>query len=306
MRRCFVLGTLLALGCLSIAAGAYQQPAAERTVEVQKLKENLYLLTGGGGNTAVFVRTDGVMVVDTKNPGWGKPLLDRIREITDKPVTLIVNTHSHGDHVSGNVEFPAGTEVVAHENTRENMKRMQSPPGFPQPAAGKGTIFEEHKGRGFPTKTFGDRLTLGSGADQVDLYYFGRGHTNGDAMVVFRQHRVMHMGDLFPGKQIPIMDANNGGSGVQYAGTLKKVHDGVADVEAIVTGHGPVMSRKDLLEFSTFVDEFVAAVREGKKAGRTAEQIAESWAVPPKYAGYAAPQPARLRANVDLILKELP
>jgi glyoxylase-like metal-dependent hydrolase (beta-lactamase superfamily II) len=84
------------------------------------------MLTGGGGNTAVFIGASGVVVVDTKNPGWGQPILDKIKELTPKPITTIINTHTHGDHVSGNVEFPATVEVVVHENTAANMQEMRA------------------------------------------------------------------------------------------------------------------------------------------------------------------------------------
>jgi cyclase len=302
--RSIVLGLVLALGTISISVAASRQPKGPRVVKVEKVRDNLFLLRGGGGNTAVFVQGSGVTVVDTKDPGWGQPILDAIRELTDKPVTMIINTHTHGDHVSGNVEFPEPVQIVAHENTRANMDRMEPPPGIPGPPAGGPTIFETHKGRGLPGKTFGDRLTLGSGADQVDLYYFGRAHTNGDAMVVFPSLRVMHMGDVFPGKQIPIMDSNNGGSGLAYADTLRKTHDGVPDVETIVTGHGPLMTRKDLLEYSTFIREFVDSVRTAKKSGQTVEQTADAWKMPAKYSGYAEPQRARLRANIQTIYDE--
>ena len=317
MRRSCILGAVLAVGALSIAAAAYQQPAVSggggqpqtaKVLEAQKLQDNLFVLSGeaGGGNTAVFVQANGVTVVDTKNPGWGQPILDKIKELTDKPVTMIINTHTHADHVSGNVEFPAPVDVVTHENTKANMEKMVPPPGFPAPATPAPNIFTANQGRGMPNRTFSDRLTLGSGVDQLDLYYFGRGHTNGDAIVVFPTHRVMHMGDLFPGKQIPIMDSNNGGSGIAYADTLKKTHDGVNGVQTIITGHGPLMTPKDLLEYSAFVGEFVEAVRAGKKSGQSVEQIAEGWTIPPKYTGYAAPAAARLRANVETIFKELP
>jgi cyclase len=245
-------------------------------------------------------------VVDTKNPGWGQPILDKIKELTEKPVTTIINTHTHGDHVSGNVEFPATVEVIVQENTKVNMEKMASPPGSAAPATPPQNIFTANNGRGMPKRTFKDRLTLGSGADRVDLYYFGRGHTNGDTMIVFPTLRVMHMGDLFPGKQIPIMDSNNGGSGVGYADTLKKVHNGVKNVDSIITGHSTVMAPKDLQEYSEFIREFVEAVRAGKKAGQTVDQIAGSWKVPAKYTGYAEPQAARLKANIELIFKEIP
>src|SRR5215207_8988986 len=124
MNRASVLGAVIVTGAMSMAVAAYQQPpagaspaAAPRVVQVEKLKDNLFVLTGGGGNTAVFVQANGVTVVDTKNPGWGQPILAKIQELSPKPITTIINTHSHGDHVSGNVEFPATVDIVVQENT---------------------------------------------------------------------------------------------------------------------------------------------------------------------------------------------
>ena len=94
-------------------------------VEVEKLKDNLFILKGGGGNTTVFVQSNGITVVDTKNPGWGAPILAKIQELSPKPITTIINTHTHGDHVSGNVEFPATVDIVVQENTATNMKQMR-------------------------------------------------------------------------------------------------------------------------------------------------------------------------------------
>src|SRR6266571_503827 len=119
VKRALVLGGLLSIAALTITVAAFQQPpAAPMVVEVDKLKDNLYVLKGGGGNTAVFITADGVTVVDTKLPGWGQPILDKIKELTPKPVTRLINTHTHGDHVSGNVEFPASVDIVVQENTK--------------------------------------------------------------------------------------------------------------------------------------------------------------------------------------------
>src|ERR1044071_6073949 len=166
MKRIIVLATVLTVGALSLAVAASQQPApaAPKVVGVEKLRDNLFMLTGGGGNTAVFVGASGVVVVDTKDPGWGRPILNKIKELTPKPVATIINTHTHGDHVSGNVEFPATVDIVVQENTKTNMEKMP--------------IFKEHNGRGLPKRRFKDKMTIGRGADQVDLYYFGRGHTD--------------------------------------------------------------------------------------------------------------------------------
>jgi glyoxylase-like metal-dependent hydrolase (beta-lactamase superfamily II) len=305
MRRSVVLGALIALGALSLAVSGYQAPAPQaspRVVEVEKLKDNLFMLKGGGGNTAVFVATGGVVVVDTKNPGWGQPILDKIKELTSKPVTTIINTHTHGDHVSGNVEFPASVEVVTHENTRTNMEKMAPVTGLQQTPAPN--IFTAHGGRGLPKKTFKDKLTLDKGADQVDLYYFGRGHTNGDAFIVFPALRVMHAGDIFARKGPPLIDANNGGTGVEIGETLAKAHAGVKNVDSIITGHSTVMTWADLQEYATFNKEFLAWVKAQKKAGKSVDEAAAEYKIPEKYAGYTT-NADRVKANVGVIYAEL-
>src|SRR5215472_14741756 len=131
MTRLHIIGLLLVVGAGSIGVRAYQQPAnGPKVIEVDKVKDNLFVLKGGGGNTAVFVMANGVAVVDAKNPGWGQPILDKIKELTDKPVVRLINTHTHGDHVSGNVEFPATVDIVTQENTKANMELMRAPTGF--------------------------------------------------------------------------------------------------------------------------------------------------------------------------------
>ena len=274
MRRVLVLGMVIVIGGLATLAA---QPAADapKVIEVEKVKDNLFVLRGGGGNTAVFVTANGVTVVDAKNPGWGAPILAKIKELTPKSVTMLINTHTHGDHVSGNVEFPASVEVVAQVNTKANMEKMP--------------IFKEHNNAGMAKRTFTDKLTIGKGADQVDLYYFGPGHTNGDAFVVFPAHRIMHSGDIFAGKSVPLIDSANGGSMVRVSETLMKAHDGIKNVDTIINGHTPAQTTwADLKEYSEFNKDLVDWMRAGLKAGKTPEALAAEWKLPEKYKGYSA------------------
>jgi len=276
MTRAVVLGLLITIGGLG-ALNAQPAADAPKVVDVEKVKDNLYVLRGvdGGGNTAVFITANGVTVVDAKNPGWGKPILDKIKTLTPKPVTILINTHTHGDHVSGNVEFPATIDFVAQENTKVNMEKMP--------------IFKEHNGVGLPKRTFKDKLTIGKGADQVDLYYFGRGHTNGDAFVVFPALRIMHAGDIFARKAVPLIDPANGGSMLHISETLMKAHDGIKNVDAIINGHTPAQTTwADLKEFSNFNRDLVDWMRAGLEAGKTPEQLAAEWKLPEKYQGYSA------------------
>ncbi len=302
MRRGLVLGALVAIGAASLGAAAYQgQPQGPKVVEVEKLKDNLFMLKGGGGNTAVFVGTNGVVVVDTKNPGWGQPILDKIKELTPKPVTTIINTHTHGDHVSGNVEFPATVDIIVQENTKTNMEKMSAPPGFP---AGGPNIFQANGGKGMPKRTFKDKMSLGNGADRIDLYYFGRGHTNGDAWIVFPALRFAHAGDIFSGKNLPLLDTNNGGSGVDIGATLAKAHAGIKNVDSVITGHSTVMTWADLAEYAQFNKDFLAEVQAALKTGKSADDIASSWKIADKYKGYNV-QEARVKANVQAIAGEV-
>ena len=267
--------------------GAGRGPQAPLVAEIQKVKDNLYMLTGGGGNTAALLRADGVTLVDTKLANWGPAIMEKLRTVTDQPVTMIINTHTHGDHVGSNEFFDTRVEIVTHENTRANMEKMEALKG---------------KANAMPDRTFKDRLTVGRGAEQIDLYYFGAGHTNGDALVVFPALRLLHMGDLFPGKQAPFVDATNGGSGVAYPDTLAKATQTIRNVDTVIPGHSTPMTWADLIEFTEFNREFLAGARAARQAGRTPEQAAAELKLPAKFSGYTM---ARAPANMTVIFNEL-
>lgn len=287
MKRLAALSMLLVIGALSLLAAQQQgQPAK---LDIQKVKDNLFMITGGGGNTAAFITDKGVVVVDTKLPNNGPGILEKIKSVTSKPVTMVINTHTHGDHVGSNSAFTGTIEFVAQENCKASMEKM---PAF-QSAEGKQFL---------PSKTFKDKLSLLKGKDKIDLYYFGRGHTGGDTFVVFPALKLMHSGDIFAGKQAPIMDVNNGGSGVDYPKTLAKAAAGIKGVEQVIPGHSTVMTWADFKEYGEFMREMVAAVELAKKSGKTAEQAAESITLPEKYKDYNI---SRLKADVAVIYGEL-
>ena len=301
MERSIALISLLLVGSLSLTVGATQVPTV---VEVEQLEDNLFVLrgAGGGGNTAVFVATAGVVVVDSKNPGWGPPLLEQINSLTSNPITTLINTHSHHDHVSGNVAFPAAVDFVAHETTKANMEVMRAYSGRTEPPA---NVFADTAGHGLPTRTFRDRMSLDDGGDRVDLYYFGPGHTGGDTWVVFPSLRTLHSGNTFPGKNLPFRDANNGGSGVEIGNSLQQAHDSIPEVDTIITGHSTQMTWADLNEYAAFNRQFLRAVEGEHAAGRSVEDIAGGWTMPSTYEGYRVPQTAQIEGSVRVIVNEL-
>ena len=287
MKRLAVLLGLLLTGAISLLATQQQpQPAA---LDIQKVKDNLYVITGGGGNTAAFITQNGVVVVDTKLPNNGPGILEKIKSVTTKPVMMVINTHTHGDHVGSNSAFTGAVEFVAQENCKESMEKMPA--------------FQSEEGKKFlPSKTYKDKLSLLSGNDKIDLYYFGRGHTGGDTFVVFPALKLMHSGDLFAGKGTPIMDTNNGGSGVEYPKTLAKAAAGIEGVESVIPGHSTVMTWNDFKEYGDFMRELVAAIEQAKQAGKTVDQAAADLKLPEKYKDYNM---GRLKADITTVYGEL-
>jgi cyclase len=284
MKRGMILGLLIGVGGLSMAVAGFQNPPAAgqgrgegrgrgpqgpNVAEIEKVKDNLYMITGGGGNTAAFITDGGVVLVDTKLANWGQAIMDKVKSVTDKPVTTIINTHTHGDHNGSNEFFGTSVEIVAHENTKANMEKMDA--------------FKGDKSVFLPKKTYKDKLTLGKGKEQIDLFYFGPAHTNGDAWVVFKSLRVMHSGDAFAGKTTPIIDPNNGGSAVNYGKTLAKAAASIKDVDTIITGHSPRMTPADLKEYADFNNEFVTWVQGEIKAGKSVDDAAMEYKIPAKY-----------------------
>jgi glyoxylase-like metal-dependent hydrolase (beta-lactamase superfamily II) len=264
-------------------------PAGPNVAQIEKVRDNLYMITGGGGNTAAYVTAKGVVLVDTKLANWGQAILDQVKTVTDKPITHIINTHTHGDHVGSNDFFPAAVEIVVQENTDANMKKM---PVFADAA----------KKHGLADQTFKDKLTLLSGPEAIDLYYFGPGHTNGDAFVVFRSLKTVHAGDIFARKGTPLLDMNNGGSGVKIGDTLARAATEIKNVDTVITGHSTLMTMADLQEFSDFNKAFLSAVQASIKSGKTAEQALAELKLPEKFSAYAM---TGAKDNVAKIYAEL-
>jgi cyclase len=294
MKRTLILSSIVVVAAVAVAGRTLlaQQPApnAPKVAAIEKVKDNLYMVTGGGGNTAVFVTAKGVVLVDTKLADWGQPIMDQVKTVTDKPVTHIINTHTHGDHTGSNDFFPASVEIVAHANVTTSMQKM------PQFA-------DASKKHALPDKTYTDKLTVLGGTEAIDLYHFGPAHTNGDTFVVFRNLKVMHAGDVFAAKGTPFIDRSNGGNGVTYPETIAKVAAGVKDVDTVIPGHSAVTTWAAFVEFGEFNKAFLTAVQDAKKAGKTAEQAAAELKLPEKFKDYGV---ARAKANVEAIYADLP
>ena len=261
MRRARVLALIVVAGFTVVTLAAQpQRPRIPPTGTIKKVRDNLYVIPGAGGNTTVFVTGAGVVLVDTKLANNGEAILSQVRSVSGRAVTMIINTHSHPDHIGSNDYFPPSVEKVTHENTKKWMAanaRVASNPAV------------------MPTKTFIDRLTLGSGRDQIDLYYFGAGHTDGDAFIVFPALRAMAAGDIFAWKMAPLIDPMAGGSVMALPDTLEKALKGIGNVDTVIEGHGDVNTWAGFRDYTLFNRALLDAAKAGL-GKQSADEIAAS------------------------------
>jgi cyclase len=283
----------------------YAQPESDKIIRIQTLnvRDILYILSGGGANSLALMRDDGVVLIDTKAAGWGQSVVRTIAGVTDQPVKLIINTTADLDHTGGNAEITTAVDIVAHENTKANMAKMDA--------------FRGAGARFLPSKTVTSKMSLLDGQDRIDLYYFGAAHTNGDLVVVFPEKHLAYLGDLFPAKAAPVIDTARGGSAVEFPKTLARAVAEITGVTRVVAGHyaAPVdptdvryadmaqtMRWNDLVEYAAFNRDFLAAVQTAIQAGKHADEAAADLKLSEKYGSYDMQQ---AKANVRAIYQEL-
>lgn len=236
MRR-FLLGLVV---LVALAAGGMWWFVGR--LQQDKLSDNVYMLSGIGGNVGVLVTPDGVAVVDTMTfVRQGAAIRAAIRDITPQPIVAVLNTHYHFDHTHGNPAFPVGTKVVSTGRTLEHLKTRDADFWKERPATDL-----------LPNETFdGTTKELKLGGKTVRAYHLGRGHTDGDMVVLFVEDRIVHTGDLFSHGVYPNIDLEAGGSVRQWPATLDKVLALPFDV--VIPGHGPATSRAALERFREFL-----------------------------------------------------
>ena len=236
-----------------------QKPAGP--LRIQKVKDDLFMISGEGGNVAVYVTPEGVVLVDDMFDRNHADILAQVKSVTDKPLRYVINTHQHDDHAGGDLKMLPIAEVIAHKNARANLVDIKQP------------YYEDTPGTpiGLPRVTFSDELSVHLGGREVRARYFGRGHTSGDAIVYFPALRVIHSGDLFLGQRGGkgpniYVDYAQGGSFRDWTKTL----DGMLtlDFDTVIPGHGPVSTKADVIKFRADVekmrDRLAALVQQGR------------------------------------------
>jgi cyclase len=280
MKRVTLLGLLVAVFVLQSAWAVYTQtPKPPGPLRTERVKGDLHMIAGEGGNVALYATSDGVILVDDMFDRNHADILAQVKTVTDKPLKYVINTHQHDDHAGGDFKMLPIAEVIAHRNVYRNLKDLKRP------------YYEDTPGTpiGLPRVTFTDRLGVHLGGKDVEAHYFGRGHTSGDAIVYFPEARTIHTGDLFlnfrgggrgavperprpPG--VPIyVDYVQGGSFIEWSKTLEGALK--LDFDTVIPGHGPVATKGDLVKFKSDLETMRGRLTGLIKQGTTKAQLAK-------------------------------
>jgi glyoxylase-like metal-dependent hydrolase (beta-lactamase superfamily II) len=277
MRRTSLVRILAAIFLLQSAWVVYTQNAkTPGPLRIERVRGELYLISGEGGNVAAYVTAEGVVLVDDMFDRNHADILAKVKSITDQPIKYVINTHQHDDHAGGDLKMLPIAEVIAHRNVRANLEHIKQP------------YYEDTPGTpiGLPRITFSDEFSVHLGGKEVRAKYFGRGHTSGDAVIYFPELKVIHTGDLFLGRTAPreqvaaaarppgvniYVDYAQGGSFFEWTKTL----DGALqlDFDTVIPGHGPVSSRNDLLKFRTDLETMRTRLVTLIKGDKTKDEI---------------------------------
>jgi glyoxylase-like metal-dependent hydrolase (beta-lactamase superfamily II) len=252
----------LSAGILFLVIGwvAYTQNQGNQPPQLtlNKVKDDLYEIEGDVGNVAVYITNEGVILVDDKYDRDYDGILSRVKSVTNQPVKYILSTHYHADHSGGNVKFLPTVEIISTANARTNIveKRQSNAPPNMVPAR---IVFTQE------TAVF-------LGGKEVRARYFGRGHTNGDAIIYFPALRTIHTGDLMAGNT-PLIDYPGGGSVVEWTKTLDEAMK--LDFDTVIPGHGRVTDKAGLLAYRNNVEKLrnraTGLIREGKSQDEVAK-----------------------------------
>jgi cyclase len=273
-RRQFIRYSALGAGLLLLSptdllATLFQQDPWK----IKMLTKDIGIFTERGGTILFYLSKKGIVVVDSQFPDQSRHLIEALKKQSNQPFHLLINTHHHGDHSSGNIAFKGMVpHVVAHENSKANQER----------------VAKEQKKEDqqlYPDQTFSTSWSEKHGKERITLHYFGAGHTNGDSLVHFEKANIVHMGDLLFNRRHPNIDRSSGASISNWILLLEKAQKQFTTKTTYVFGHAAegyevTGSGEDLKAFSDYLTKLLAFAEMEIKAGKTKEDFIKNTAIP--------------------------
>lgn len=283
-RKSFLKTSAFTLGALALAnqrllAGLLQQPAWKITM----LTDEIGIFTERGGTIAFYIYNDGIVVVDAQWPEQSQHLITELKAKSAQPFQLLINTHHHLDHTSGNISFKGIVkEIVAHENSKLNQMRNAK-------------LMKQENSQLYPTTTFKENWCGKYGKENICLYYYGPAHTNGDSVVHFEHADIVHMGDLVFNRKHAMADRTSGASIKNWVQVLSKVYKDFGRRTKFIFGHAGegysvVGTRDDLKSFSNYLSQTLLFVQSEIRRGKGLKDILKHNSIPgtPEWKGDGA------------------
>ena len=253
---------------LITACSTYAQNNQEVIIETQQLSDNVYMLTGQGGNIGVCVGDQGIFMIDDQFARLTPKILEAVKALSDKPIQFLINTHYHGDHTGGNENIAQqGAKIIAHDNVYKRLS--ESTPATPKEA--------------LPVISFNDKLQLHINGEDVLVFHAENAHTDGDALLYFTQSNVLHTGDTFFSELYPYIDLDSGGSINGYIEAVKKALILIDDDTKIIPGHGKLSNKVKYQFFLSMLEDLKTKVLAEIESGKTEEDVAANTAITKTY-----------------------
>lgn len=244
--------------------------------KIEKINAQFYMLVGGGGNVGVFINDKEVVLIDNTYEIIEDVLMASLREITDKPIKFIINTHFHHDHSDGNRAFgKQGIPIVSHQNAKKRMMEDAELYGGIYSFI-KDFVQPKYDDASLPVFTYESKMTLTQGDEEIELYNFGKAHTDGDSVVVFKNNNIIHTGDAFVRYGYPYVDLNNGGSIkglIDLLGMLELLCD---ENTILIPGHGDLSRKEDVTSLKNTLNDLYVKTVIGLKKGLSYSEISDS------------------------------
>jgi len=285
-RRSFIRSSAFTIGALTLAQHRLLAALQIDPWKITTLRKGVSIFTEKGGTIAFLLGEDNIVVVDTQFPDQSKHLIDELKKMGSQPIRLVINTHHHGDHSGGNIAFKDVTQhLLAHANSKTNQEK----------------VAKERKAEAqqlYPDQTYTDTWCEKIGKEEICLYYFGAGHTDGDSVVHFKKANVVHMGDLVFNRRHPYVDRSAGASIQSWITVLDKVLDKFNKKTIYVFGHSGTGyevtgTRADIVAFKTYLQNVWTFVGEQIKAGKSKADIIKATEIPgsPEWKGDGIERP---------------
>ncbi|MGA2878023.1 MAG: MBL fold metallo-hydrolase [Bryobacteraceae bacterium] len=260
MSRTLVTRVAAVVLFLTLAWIAYTQNQAPAKLTLNKVKDDLYEIEGDGGNVAVYITDEGVILIDDKFDRDHQSIVDQVKSVTNQPIKYVINTHYHQDHSGGNTKFLPTAEIISTAMARTNILEHKQVGNVQPPDVSPARI------------TFTTEAAVNLGGKEVRAIYMGRGHTNGDAVIYFPALRTLHTGDLMAGTS-PLIDYNGGGSVVEWTKTLDNALK--LDFDTVIPGHGAITNKAGLLTYRNNVEKMRNRVSGLIHEGKSQDDIAK-------------------------------